>query len=132
VRCYRGDGLGLARLKSLGIEIVILSTEANPVVSIRTEKLGVPCIQGCENKLEALKKYSDKIDVDLSQVAFIGNDINDHSCLENVGFPVVVADAVEEILPHARIVLNNKGGEGAVREFCDIVWDTRKGLDEVE
>ena len=49
-----------------------------------------------------------------------------------VTFPVVVADAVEEILPHARIVLKNKGGEGAVREFCDIVWDTRKGLDEVE
>jgi len=127
VRCYRGDGLGLMRLKSLGIEIVIISTEVNPVVSIRAKKLGVPCIQGCEEKLEALKRYSDKIGVDLSQVAFVGNDINDLSCLENAGLPVVVADAAAEILSHAQIILKKKGGEGAVREFCDIVWEIRKG-----
>ena len=125
MRCYRGDGLGLARLKSLGIEMVILSTEANLVVSIRAEKLGIPCVQDCEDKLEVLKTYVTELGADLSQVAFVGNDINDRSCLENVSLPVVVADAAEEILPFAKIVLKKRGGEGAVREFCDIVWNAR-------
>ena len=103
----------------------------NPVVSIRAEKLGIPCIQGCEDKLEALKRYSDKRGVDLSQVAFVGNDINDRSCLESVGLPVVVADATEEILPLAAIILKKKGGEGAVREFCDMVWIARNEVGQV-
>ena len=131
IRCYRGDGLGLARLKSLGIEIVIISTEVNPVVSVRAEKLGIPCIQGCEDKLEVLKTYATELGVDLSQVAFVGNDINDRSCLKSVNLPVVVADAAEEIFPLAEIVLKKKGGEGAVREFCDMVWNVRKELGEV-
>ena len=105
--------------------MVIISTEANPVVSIRAQKLDIPCIQDCEDKLEILRTYATELGTNLSQVAFVGNDINDRSCLENVCLPVVVADAAEEILPLAEIVLKKKGGKGAVREFCDLVWNAR-------
>ena len=65
-------------------------------------------------------------------MAFVGNDVNDQPCLEAVGLPVVVADAAEEIIPLAHIVLKQKGGYGAVREFCDMVWNAKKELSQVE
>jgi YrbI family 3-deoxy-D-manno-octulosonate 8-phosphate phosphatase len=120
--CNRADGLGLRRLESVNITPIIISTEVNPVVSIRAKKLCIKCIQGCENKLTVLKDQLNKRNASLKNVAYIGNDINDESCLKVVGLPVVVADAFEEIKPLARLVLSKKGGKGAVREFCDHVF----------
>ena len=122
VICNRSDGLGLRRLESVNITPIIISTEVNPIVSIRARKLCVECIHGCENKLKVLKDQLIRRDVSLKNVAYIGNDINDESCLKVVGLPVVVADAFEEVKPLARVVLSKKGGRGAVREFCDHVF----------
>ncbi|HEY5884020.1 MAG TPA: hypothetical protein VIT88_05000, partial [Pyrinomonadaceae bacterium] len=88
VRCWRGDGLGLRKLDRLGIISLILSTEPNPVVAARARKLDLRCIHGCDDKLTTLKKIAAEHDLDLSQVAFVGNDINDLECLESVGFPI--------------------------------------------
>jgi N-acylneuraminate cytidylyltransferase len=59
VLCDRSDGLGLERLKRSGIEVIVLSKEKNPVVAARCRKLGIECIQGCDDKLEALKKRAE-------------------------------------------------------------------------
>ena len=126
VVCNRGDGLGLERLRSLGIPMVIMSTEPNPVVSRRAEKLRLPVYQGLSDKATALKKFAADERIDLSRIAFVGNDINDAGCLEIVGMPVVVADAMLEVKSLARIVLKKKGGQGAVREFCDMLWVSKK------
>jgi 3-deoxy-D-manno-octulosonate 8-phosphate phosphatase (KDO 8-P phosphatase) len=56
VLCNRGDGLGLGMLKQAGIEVVVISKEKNPVVAARCRKLGLECVQACDNKLAALKK----------------------------------------------------------------------------
>src|SRR5258706_14480 len=53
VRCWRSDGLGITRLKQAGVDTAIVSTETNPVVGARGRKLGMRCIQGCEDKLMA-------------------------------------------------------------------------------
>tara|TARA_B100001115_G_C15723751_1_gene352103 strand:- start:225 stop:743 length:519 start_codon:yes stop_codon:yes gene_type:complete len=126
VSCNRSDGLGLHRLRELGVEAMILSTETNRVVNVRAEKLRLPCIQGCNDKLKALLSEVNGRGFNLGEVAFVGNDINDADCLSNVGCSVVVADAYEEVMPLADIVLSRRGGYGAVREFCDLIWNSRK------
>ena len=81
VRCFRSDGIGLQKLNNLGIETIIISTEANPVVSARARKLKIDCVQDCEDKRGALEDRIAKTGISLDQVAFVGNDINDLACL---------------------------------------------------
>lgn len=121
VRCYRGDGIGLSKLRKLGIETAVISTENNPVVSARCRKLNLPCIQGCEDKRAALDKILADKKVTLNQVAFVGNDINDLPCLTCVGLPIVVQDAHSDVLPYAFYRTTQCGGCGAVREVCDLI-----------
>ncbi|MGK7872271.1 MAG: SIS domain-containing protein [Xenococcaceae cyanobacterium] len=121
VWCNRGDGWGIARLKEKGIEILVLSTETNQVVRTRCQKLGIDCIHGCDDKLAALKQIVGERSLELENVAYIGNDVNDLACMSYVGIPIAVADAVPEIKNVARIITTNRGGYGAVREFADLI-----------
>jgi YrbI family 3-deoxy-D-manno-octulosonate 8-phosphate phosphatase len=120
VRCYRSDGIGLSKLKALGIELIIISTEANRVVSARANKLKVRCIQDCRDKRAELERLAEELNITLNEVAFVGNDINDRSCLECVGLPIVVRDAFPEVATIAMYQTRRPGGQGAVREICDL------------
>jgi len=120
VRCFRGDGIGLRKLERAGIVPIIVSTETNPVVSARSRKLGIRCAQGCDDKRAALEAIVQEMDLSLTQVAFVGNDINDLPCLTCVGLPIVVQDAHPDVIPHARYQTKARGGHGAVREVCDL------------
>ena len=126
VVCNRADGFGINRLRHLGIEMLILSTEINPVVTQRAHKLNLPVIQSVEDKLVVLLEWAKRKKIRMEHIAFLGNDINDQTCLEKVGMPVVVADAMPEVKPFARIILKKDGGKGAVREFCDRLWQAKK------
>jgi YrbI family 3-deoxy-D-manno-octulosonate 8-phosphate phosphatase len=55
------------------------------------------------------------------QVAFVGNDVNDLSCLQTVGLPIVVQDAHPDVVPFAGYQTRTPGGHGAVREVCDLI-----------
>jgi len=120
VRCFRGDGIGLGKLKEVGIEAIIISTEINPVVAARSRKLGIRCVQGCENKRAALDMVIQEMGLSLTQVAFVGNDINDLTCLTRVSLPIVVQDAHPDVISYARYRARARGGHGAVREICDL------------
>ena len=120
VKCYRSDGLGLQKLKSLGIESLIISTEANPVVSARARKWKMRCVQNCQDKRAVLEDTAREIGITLNEVAFVGNDINDLPCLEIVGLPIVVQDAYQEVAQIALFQTIRPGGHGAVREVCDL------------
>ena len=124
VRCFRGDGLGLQKLKKLGIETVIISTESNPVVSARARKLKIRCIQNCQDKRAVLEDIVQEKNITLGEVAFVGNDINDLPCLECVALPIVVQDAYQNVVPAALYQTNRPGGHGAVREICDLFEQT--------
>jgi YrbI family 3-deoxy-D-manno-octulosonate 8-phosphate phosphatase len=82
VRAWRGDGIGLRALERAGLTPIILSTETNPVVCARAEKLRVRCIHGVENKLPALETLAQELQVSLDQIAYIGNDFNDAECAQ--------------------------------------------------
>ena len=120
VRCFRSDGIGLQKLKKMDIETVIISTEANPVVSARARKLKIRCIQDCQDKRAVLEDIAREKNITLQEVAFVGNDINDLPCLESVGFPIVVQDAYQDVVPIALFQTRRPGGHGAVREICDL------------
>jgi YrbI family 3-deoxy-D-manno-octulosonate 8-phosphate phosphatase len=125
VRCLRSDGIGLQRLAHLGIATVIISTETNPVVTARSRKLAVRCIQGCNDKRAALERVMEEMGVGLNQTAFVGNDINDLDCLTVVGLPIVVADAHGDVVRYAKLRTKTPGGYGAVREICDLIAAVR-------
>jgi YrbI family 3-deoxy-D-manno-octulosonate 8-phosphate phosphatase len=121
VAAHRGDGWGIARLKELGIEIVVLSRETDPVVAARCKKLGLPFIQGLTDKAAALQQMMAELGIDPVNTIYLGNDVNDLSCFPLVGYTVAVSDAHLEVIVKADMVLNRPGGHGAVRELCDLL-----------
>jgi N-acylneuraminate cytidylyltransferase len=127
VIAHRGDGMGIAFLKKAGYQLVILSTETNPVVSARAKKLGIPVHQGISNKGEALSKLLSEKGIDPRNVIYVGNDVNDLGCFEIAGCAVSVADAHSEALSKADLILNEFGGYGAVRELCDMILRQNSG-----
>ena len=127
VRCWRSDGLGLTRLRSVGVQSFIISTEANPVVTARANKLKMPCKQGIEDKAATILETCRELGVSPEQTMFVGNDINDIPAFKSVGIPVAVADAYPEVSPHVLYCTEKPGGFGAVREICDLVFHAKNG-----
>ncbi len=121
VAANRSDGMGIALLKKAGIQVLILSTETNPVVTARARKLDVPVIQGVGNKAAVLQEYLQVHGFAPREVVYLGNDVNDLPCFPLVGCAAVVADAHPDVLPQANLILTRKGGFGAVRELCDML-----------
>lgn len=125
VRCWRSDGLGLARVRSVGVHTLIVSTETNPVVAVRAGKLKMPFKQGVEDKAAALLATCAELAIPPEQVMFVGNDINDIPAFRAVGIPVAVADAYLEVRPFVVFQTARPGGHGAVREVCDLVFHAK-------
>lgn len=119
VRCWRSDGLGIEKIRKIGLKLLILSTERNPVVQKRADKLKIACLHGISDKAAALQKWAGEQALKLNQIAYVGNDINDAGVLKIVGFPIGVADSHEDILPLLKHRTKCTGGRGAVREICD-------------
>ena len=127
VRCMRSDGMGIGKLKALGLAVVVVSTEVNPVVQARSRKLVIKCINGCNDKLAVINELAAEAGISLEQIAFVGNDVNDLPCLTTVGLPIVVQDAHPDVVPYASYQTKIPGGYGAVREVCDLFEKVLKG-----
>ncbi|MDX3852305.1 acylneuraminate cytidylyltransferase [Streptomyces sp. AK02-01A] len=126
VAVHRGDGLGIAALRRAGLELLILSTEQNPVVAARARKLQVPVLHGIDRKDLALKQWCDEHGIAPERVLYVGNDVNDLPCFGLVGWPVAVASAHDAVRAAARAVTTTPGGEGAIREIA--AWLLGPGL----
>ena len=121
VQVNRGDGLGVSEIKKLGIQQIIISTEKNTVVSSRATKLGIPCLQGIENKKTVLMDYCEKNNITLNKVAYVGNDINDMEVMKIVDTRFCPPDAHCSIIAISDYVLKTKGGDGIIRELLDLI-----------
>ncbi len=126
VAANRRDGMGISLMHKAGKKMIVLSSEVNPVVKARCEKLKLPLIQGVEKKAEVLQKYLKENSVNPNHVIFIGNDVNDLPCFPIVGCALVVADAHPAALRQADIILQHNGGKGAVREVCDLLLESER------
>jgi N-acylneuraminate cytidylyltransferase len=118
-RCNRGDGWGIGRLASAGVPMVIVSTEPRSIAAARAAKLRIPCHHNVSDKGAFLRQLFAADGIDPAEVIYVGNDVNDLPAMTLVGFPVAVADAHPAVLRVARLVLEQRGGHGAVRELCD-------------
>jgi len=126
----RSDSMHIRELRERGVEVVILSSEPNPVVRARAEKMGmVEVVQGIDlqGKGQALRSLLAHKGADASHVAYIGNDLNDLPCFEVAGWAVAVADAYPEVRRAADWVLKTAGGHGALRELCDMILADLRG-----
>lgn len=126
VRVSRADGLGIERLRSAGVPVLILSKERNGVVGARAAKLRIPVLQAIDDKAAALTAWLAEQGVDPARCAYVGNDVNDLAPMALVGWPVAVADAHPAVQRAARVVLRNRGGHGAVREAAELVLASRE------
>jgi N-acylneuraminate cytidylyltransferase len=123
VAANRGDGMGIQLLKQSGVEVIVLSKEKNPVVSARCQKLGLPVVQGVDDKPAVLQQYLTQHQVPAKQVVYLGNDINDIPCFPMIAYAAVVADANKKACQAADRILQHKGGHGAVRELCEMILE---------
>lgn len=113
----RADGLGVDRLRSLGVPQLIMSTETNSVVKARAAKLHLEVVDSCKDKKIALENYCAQKGFDLNRVIYVGNDLNDLDVMKIVGFPVASADAHPQIKKVAKLITRAKGGEGVINEL---------------
>ena len=121
VRSCKYDSLGLKFFREQhNIPIFIISSETNSCVSMRCKKLMIPLISSTTNKLAALIREVDRRKVDLTNVLFVGNDLNDLNVMSHVGLRVTVADAPKEIKELSDIILSKNGGDGAMRELFEL------------
>jgi len=118
------DGYGIKKAIERGIEVAVISGRRSVAVEKRCKELGVGWIfQSVEDKLSVLEKLLEELDLQLEEVAAMGDDVPDIEVLKRVGFSGAPADAVKEVKNIVNFISSRKGGEGAVREFIDYILE---------
>ena len=125
VMANRGDGYGVGMIRKLGIRQVILSTEVNPVVEMRAQKLNLEVIHGVSDKKQTLEKYCEDRNISLDRVMYLGNDLNDIDAMKCAGIKGAPKDAEPEILEIADWISGKNGGYGVVRELARLISNER-------
>ena len=116
------DGMAVQILREKGLETVIITSENSKIVLERAKKLKIKNIVLNEkNKLKKLKEICASKKISLSEVAYIGDDLNDVEVLENVGFSALSNNSPIKDKVNVDYVTVRKGGDGAFREFADLI-----------
>jgi len=103
------------------VDILIISRESNLVLKKTSKKIKVKYLKNQYTKVESLKIEVKKRGLELNQVLYIGNDINDLECMKEVGLSVAVADSHINTLKIADYITKNFGGRGAIREIIELL-----------
>ncbi|MCB1857727.1 MAG: 3-deoxy-manno-octulosonate-8-phosphatase KdsC [Gammaproteobacteria bacterium] len=126
---YSKDGLGMKMLLGTGVDIGIITARTSRVVSLRMENLGIKHLfQGREDKLPAFLELKEKLQLDSSQIAYVGDDVVDLPIMRRVGLSVAVQDAHQEVLRLAHWQTRSPGGRGAAREVCELLMEAQGSL----
>lgn len=124
------DGHGIGLIHRAGITTAIVSSEQTAIVDRRAAKLGITEVyQGVIDKLPVVEALLKRHDLQREDACYIGDDLGDLAALQYVGLAVAVADALPAIRQQAHYVTRLKGGEGAVREVCDLILAAQKGYE---
>ena len=116
------DGLGMKLLQRSGIAVGIITARQSNVVKLRMESLGIEHLyQGQQEKLPAFEQLLEKLSLDASEVAYVGDDFIDLPIMIRCGLAIAVADSHERVIEQAHWVTENRGGRGAAREVCELI-----------
>ncbi len=126
------DGFAMSVAGRMGMRIGIVTGRTGRAVTLRMNELGVgPVLQGVRDKAVGLETLCQQADVMPEQCAYVGDDLIDLPALLRCGYPVAVADAVEEVKAEARYVTAARGGHGAAREVIEHVFKAQDRWDEL-
>lgn len=125
------DGLGIYLWKLAGNKCFIITGRNSLIVGKRAEELDVDeVMQGVVNKKDALIKISERHDLSLEEIAFIGDDLNDIPCFDICGFSIAPNQACDYVKNIVDRVLNKNGGEGAIREAIEYILKAQNKLEK--
>jgi len=117
----RSDGLAVSYLKKLKIKQYIISTEKNPVVSRRADKLAIGVLQGVNDKVATIKKIIADENLSLENIVFIGNDLNDLEAINMIPNSFCPNDSHERVLKSGCTILNISGGDGVIMALYNYI-----------
>lgn len=125
------DGMGVQRLRSIGIDTIIITGEKSELVKRRAKKLGINEVYlGIKDKEPLVSEIATKRKIGLNEIAYLGDDINDLEAIKSVGLGCCVADAMKCVKDVSQYIISAKGGEGALREVAELIISNRNVLTE--
>lgn len=120
------DGHGLKLLKRVGIHVALITGRDSSMVSQRAAALGIDHVhQGSEDKLSTLRELCQRLDIELEQVAYCGDDLPDLAAIKRCGVGITVPNAPDYMHTHADWITERLGGHGAAREICDTLLEAQ-------
>jgi 3-deoxy-D-manno-octulosonate 8-phosphate phosphatase (KDO 8-P phosphatase) len=119
-RFHFADIMGLSRARKAGFKLALISGEDSPLIDRLAAKMQISAVQkNCKDKASALRGLAEQFNLDLEEICFMGDDVNDLPALELAGLPAAPADAQPEIREKCLFVSMARGGNGAVRELIE-------------
>ncbi len=124
------DGHGLKMLKRSGVELAIITGRTSKLVEMRARNLGITHLyQGIEDKWSAMHDLLQKLELSPEAAAFMGDDVVDLPVMRRVGFAVTVPNSPQVVRDHAHYLTQRDGGNGAVRETCELIMTAQGTLE---
>lgn len=125
------DGQGIKLLRSSGIAVGVITGRKSEIVAQRAAELGLDhVLQGREDKLQALQELLIDTDYSLINVAYAGDDLPDLAAIQAAGLGIAVRNANAVVRDHADYVTEASGGNGAVREVCELIMRSQNTFDQ--
>lgn len=126
------DGLGIKLLQRHGVQVGIVTGRTSQLVARRAADLGINIVvQGREDKLVAIRELQKQHAIQLADIAYMGDDLPDLTAIQHVGLGMSVANAGSVIKSHAKWVSSHTGGNGAVREACELILAAQGALEKI-
>lgn len=120
------DIMGVSLARKAGFTLALISGEDSPLVDRFATKMGIVHVEkNCKDKASALKRFAESAAVSLSEICFMGDDVNDLPAMELAGLAAAPANAQPEVRMRAGFISSNNGGNGAVRELVEAVLQAR-------
>jgi 3-deoxy-D-manno-octulosonate 8-phosphate phosphatase (KDO 8-P phosphatase) len=116
------DIMGVSRACKAGLIVALISGEESPLVDRYAEQFAITdCFKGCKDKAAALREFAKRRGLPLTEICFMGDDVNDLGAMAIAGFAAAPANAHRTAREQAKLVTERRGGEGAVRELVDLI-----------
>ncbi|MDO5652096.1 MAG: HAD hydrolase family protein [Moraxella sp.] len=128
---YVQDGVGINALHYAGIASAIITGRSSPMVERRAKELGIHhIIQGRDDKFVALSTLADELGISLDECAYMGDDLPDLKAIREAGLGISVPNGCREVQAVANVVTHRTGGNGAVREACELILTAQGRFDD--
>ena len=115
------DGMGIGLLKKSGLKVGIVTAESTEYAIKRAEKLEIDCYYGIKDKLDCVNKIAEKNNISISEIIYVGDDINDLEVIKKVGFSACPSNAQDIVKNNVNYVSSVEGGHGAIRDIINFV-----------